>query len=157
MTISRRAWPWLTLEQAADLPLGSALTVDLRNRREHVRGRLDAVLRRVDETPSAIYLAVPATDPQRVLWAAEVARARVMPSVFEEGDAVLLREVSASDWRGGVVRTEARRVRVETIGGFEWVAEEDLVLADTLARPPALPRGPVPGRAETALTKAGAG
>lgn len=150
---SKRGRPplaWLTPEALRTLPLGTAVAVETRGRRDsRLVGRIATV------TDHTLTIAAPAGTVE--LTDSRVRRGRVLASVYEPGDPVLKRHVPASDWRGGVVRTEGTEVLVEQMEtapdgsmapGFAWVSEA--LLEPASARDPDLPplkRGPVPARA----------
>lgn len=142
---------WLTPDALRALPTGTAIAVETRGRRNpRLVGRITAV------TDHTLTIAAPTGDVEE-LPDTRVRRGRILPSLFEPGDPVLKRHVPASEWRGGVVRTEGTDVIVEqletapdgsVVPGFARIPEADLEPA--AARDPDLPplkRGPVPARA----------
>lgn len=114
---TRRGRPplrWLTGQQLAALPWGTAVVVD--------RGLKHSVLRgRIAGLDTELHLAggehFPITGRTR---------GRVVNGLFDEGDLVLRRGVPAAEWRGGVIRCKGREVYVESTAGVEWL-DEDLL------------------------------
>lgn len=121
---------WISFERAVELPTRTAVLVDRgwHNGGEagrvvdHGRGELRTVDRR---------------GTFRCYSEQQVVRVRVIPSLFDEGEPVLLDGVSADRWRGGVVSTrvvgDRVLVRVETLDGFETHDESRLRRADDVA------------------------
>lgn len=142
MSTPRRGRPaldWLDGPALAALPHGTAVSLELHGgHRERLIGRVTGHIAGALEldTTSAGEVAV---DTIRIK------RGRVVPALYEPGDAVLQRHVTASAWRGGVVRCDGRHVLVEQIDGtFAWFLESELEPAEARSALPPLPRGPVP-------------
>lgn len=135
MTTKRRGRPpldWLTPEQLAELPGGTAICLETYGRHSaRTIGRITT------STADALHLVAEAPIP----WL-RVRRGRVIARLFEPGDPVLRRGIPATNWRGGVVETQGTDVLVEQIGGaFAWFPEAELVSADT-PQPPSPAREP---------------
>jgi hypothetical protein len=131
---------WLTGDELASLPTGTAVSVELRGRHDRrLIGRITAVHDGCLELDTTAMGEVSVT-------LVSIKRGRTVAALYEPGDPVLLRHVPASTWRGGVVRVDGSDVLVETIdGSFAWHPEADLEPAEAreAARPPQ-PRGAVP-------------
>lgn len=119
---------WLTADELAGLPAGTALTVETYGK--HTPRTVGRLVNVVDDT---LHLEGPSGSLE--IPARRVKRARVVDAIFEPGDPVVLRGVSEARWRGGVVRTNGTDVLVEQIGGdFAWHAESSLEPAEARAR-----------------------
>jgi len=119
---------WLTTDELAGLPAGTALVVETYGKHgPRTVGRV------VDVVGDTLHLDGPSGSlevPTR-----RVKRARVVDAIYEPGDPVVLRGVPESRWRGGVVRTNGTDVLVEQIGGdFAWHSESALEPAEARAR-----------------------
>lgn len=139
----RPALAWLTATDLAALPTGTAVSVELRGRHS------SRLIGRISSDPRTDgHLDLDTTSMGEVsVKLQDIKRGRVVPALYEPGDPVLLRHVPATQWRGGVVRTDGSSILVEQIdGSFAWHAESDLEPAEAReARSlPPLPRGPVP-------------
>lgn len=114
----RPAFAWLTVEQVRQLPQGTAIVLDRGTHKASARGRLIQVTARIVKLSTT------------EVEVGEVKRARVVTDVFEPGDAVVKRGVSASVWRGGVVAVRDGSVQVEQIdGSWVWMPEAALSAA----------------------------
>jgi hypothetical protein len=133
---------WLDAAGLHALPVGTAVLVETGGRHAN---RLTGRIR--SHSASATTIATPTGEV--TLPGNAVKRARTVEAVYEPGDPVVRRGISADAWRGGVVRTEGTQVLVEQIGGaFAWFAEDDLEPPESRDEAlPELPRGPVPARA----------
>lgn len=140
--MSRAPYDWLGSHQLHTLPTGTTISVET-----HGRRAARTVGRITHTTDTTLQLTTTRGEAEMTLT--RIKRARIVGSLYEPGDPVLRRHIPATDWRGGVVRTQGTDVLVEQIGGeFAWFPEDELEPAD--ARDP-LPapsrRGPVPARA----------
>jgi hypothetical protein len=111
---------WLTAGQLARVPIGTAVAIDLGDKKAVIRGRVAGVL------GSELVLAGGQT-----IQLTRVRRARVVNGTYEPGDLVLRPGVPESEWRGGVVRCRGREVYVESTEGFAWMSEDLLEPAES--------------------------
>ena len=144
MGTTRRGRPplsWLDAAATVALPPGTVITVERTGK--HVARLVGRIVAAAGGEVELATACGPVTLP-----AARISRARIVPSLYEPGDPVLRVEVSADDWRGGVVRTDGTDVLVEQIDGtFAWFAEADLEAPEARTTAAAAPRGPVAARA----------
>lgn len=105
---------WLTPDQLAGLPAGTAVWID----RSNGHGYKGRILMAVGDQ---LELA-----DGRLVDLTRITRARVLDGLFESGDLVVRRGVDEADWRGGVVRCDGLMVFVESTGGDGWVPEDEL-------------------------------
>lgn len=141
-TAPRRGRPpltWLSVEQIAALPPGTAVCLELVRHSPRILGRL------AGRVAGELTVEV-GGGREQVLQLTELRRGRVVGGVYEPGDAVLRVDTPSALWRGGVVRSEGRQVLVEQMdSSFAWVDEAQLERPEDRAiAAPALPRGPVP-------------
>lgn len=140
---------WLTWADLMRLPAGTPVLID---RGQHEYRTVGRVISRV----GGRLRIVTRDGTAQVLDPPDLERARVVEGFYDPGDPVLRRGVLAREWRGGVVRTEGTRVLVETVGGVEWVPEEQLEHPDDRdarerAAQPKYKPGPVAERSEAEL------
>ena len=131
---------WVDGDACATLPIGTVLAIE-------PYGRHTARLRARINAATDTRLELTTTTGEATMKVTSIRRARIVANLYEPGDPVLLRHIPATRWRAGVVRHEGTRVLVETMAGFEWVAEADIEPAEVRDRLPALKRGPVPADA----------
>ena len=110
---------WISRTQLAQLPSGTAVALDLGDRKALTRGRIDGF---VDGE-------VALTDGRTVVLA-KVMKARVLRGLYDAGDLVVRRGVPESEWRGGVVRSNGFNVLVESADGFAWLDENAIETAE---------------------------
>lgn len=138
---SERAHKWLDADALLAMPAGIAVAVETLGRHDRrILGRIAAA------TPTGLDLLTPRGE--LTVPANRIKRARTVAALYEPGDPVLRRQVSATTWRGGVVRCEGTDVLVEQIDGtFAWLGESEIEHADARdVAPPRERRGPVPAR-----------
>lgn len=116
---------WLTAEQVAGLPAGTAVALDVGDKKALCRGRIDGVAGEV------LVL-----EGDRTVMLAKVVRGRVLSGLYLPGDLVVRVGVHESQWRGGVVRVRGRDVLVESAAGFAWMTEAELEAPDDRSAPP---------------------
>lgn len=111
---------WLSWNELTQLPVETALLVDSGEHGVRTRCRV------LEVSPEALTVWL-RDGTTRTLTDGSFRRARVVDSIYDEGDPVLRVGVPADEWRGGVVRTLAPGlVRVESLEGFEDREEWEL-------------------------------
>lgn len=106
---------WLDQDKIRHLRVGTAVALDLGDRKGLVRGRIVGI----DEEEMLL-------TGGRLVKLARVKRGRIVVGVYEPGDLVKKPGVPEDEWRGGVVRCRGRDILVESTTGFEWFREEGI-------------------------------
>lgn len=121
MTRGRSTLDWITPSDVATLPAGTPVSVETYGKHT---ARLVGRILGIDETGT---LSLMTTRGEVDVHTTRVKRARLVDALYEPGDPVLKVNVSATTWRGGVVRTDGTEVLVEQLdGSFTWHTETDL-------------------------------